>query len=279
MTITSPTVLVLGGTGRSGSRIATALTAHGAVARTGSRNGSDVIFDWDDPRTYGPALDAAARLYLVPPTMRVRFADQVSALLDVAVESGVRHVTLLSAYGADRAPSVIDLAAAEKLVAELDGITHTILRPAWVMQNFTDEHLPLIGDTLMVPSGGGAEAFVDADDIAAVAVQSLLEPTAHHGAAYSLTGPTALTFKEVAAVIADVNGRPVTYVDVDQQTWIDGAVAAGVPADYTVMLRWLTGTIIDGDGAVPTGDIEGVLGRPATDFATFARRNAAAWTN
>ncbi|BBY67231.1 NmrA family NAD(P)-binding protein [Mycolicibacterium helvum] len=210
--------------------------------------------------------------------MRVRFADQVAALLDAAVGSGARHVTLLSAYGADRAPSVIDLAAVEKLVAEL-GVTHTILRPAWVMQNFTDEHLPLIGDTLIVPSGGGAEAFVDADDIAAVAVRTLLEPAAHDGARYRLTGPSTLTFKEVAGIVAEVSGRPVTYVDVDQQAWIDGAVAAGVPADYAVMLQWLTGTIINGDGARPTGDVERVLGRPATDFATFARRNATAWTH
>lgn len=279
MTTSFPTVLVLGGTGRTGSRIAASLTAHGVVARTGSRNGSEVAFDWDDPRTYRPALRGADRLYLVPPTMRVRFADQVAALLDLAVDSGVHDVTLLSAYGADRAPSVIDLTAVEKLVAERGDISHTILRPGWVMQNFTDEHLPLMDDALMVPSGGGAEAFVDADDIAAVAVRTLLEPAEHDGAMYSLTGPVPLTFEEVAAVIADVSGRPVKHVDIDQQVWIDGAVAAGVPADYAVMLRWLTGTIIAGDGAVPTGDIERVLGRPATDFATFARRNAVAWTN
>lgn len=274
----SGAVLVLGGTGRTGSRIAQALVDQGAAAHTASRSRSEVTFDWDDQQTYRPALDGVDRVYLVPPTMRVRFADQVAAFLGTAVEAGVRHVTLLSAYGADRAPAVIDLAAVERLVAECGGITRTILRPTWVMQNFTDEHLPLIDDSLIVPSGGGAEAFVDADDIAAVAVHSLLEPAAHDGATYTLTGPAALTFEDVAAVIADVSGRPVKHVDVDQQVWIDGAVAAGVPADYAAMLRWLTGTIIDGHGATPTGDVEHVLGRPATDFATFARRNAAAWT-
>jgi uncharacterized protein YbjT (DUF2867 family) len=277
MTTTAPTVLVLGGTGRTGSRIAASLTAHGVAARTASRSGSEYRFDWDDPRTYAPAVTGADRLYLGPPTMRIVFADRVAALLDLAVESGVQHVTLLSAHGADRAPSGIDLAAAERLVADRADITHTVLRPAWVMQNFTDQHLPLIDDTLMVPSGGGAEAFVDADDIAAVAVRTLLEPAAHAGATYALTGPAALTFADVATVIAEVAGRAVRYLDVDQQAWIDGAVAAGVPADYAVMLRWLTGTVLEGDGAAPTGDVKRVLGRPATDFATFARRNAAAW--
>ncbi|WP_018600951.1 NmrA family NAD(P)-binding protein [Mycobacterium sp. 155] len=272
-------VLVLGGTGRTGSRIAQALAEQGVPARTASRSGSEARFDWDDPQTYRSALDGVDRVYLVPPTMRVRFADQVAAFLDAAVDAGVRHVTLLSAHGAESAPSVIDLAAVEKLVSERDDITRTILRPAWVMQNFTDEHLPLIDDTLMVPSGGGAEAFVDADDIAAVAARTLLEPAAHDGARYQLTGPSTLTFKEIATIISDISSRPVTYVDIDQQTWIDGAVAAGAPADYAAMLQWLTGTIIDGDGATPTDHVERVLGRPATDFTTFARRNAAAWTH
>jgi uncharacterized protein YbjT (DUF2867 family) len=279
MTTSSPTILILGGTGRTGSRIAMSLTACGAVARTASRTGGEVTFDWDDLQTHRSALRGASRLYLVPPTMRVRFADQIAALLDVAVDSGVDHVTLLSANGADRAPSVIDLAAVEKLVTERHELTHTILRPAWIMQNFTDDHLPLVDDALIVPSGGGAEAFVDADDVAAVAVQTLLEPTAHNGATYSLNGPAALTFEDVAAIIADVSGRPVKHVDIDQHVWVNGAISAGVPADYAQMLQWLTGTIIAGTGARPTDDIERILGRPATDFATFARRNAAAWTN
>ena len=51
-----------------------------------------------------------------------------------------------------------------------------------------------------------------------------------------------------------------------------------MPTGYAVMLRWLTGAIIAGDGSEPTGDIETVAGRPAASFEAFARRNAAAWT-
>jgi uncharacterized protein YbjT (DUF2867 family) len=147
-------------------------------------------------------------------------------------------VTYLSAYGSDRAPPEIDIRAVELELAGRAAFTHAIIRPAWVMQNFSDAHLPLIGDMLMVPSGGGAEAFVDADDIAAVAVETLASPDAHAGAAYAPTGPQSLTFSEVAGIIASVTGRPVTYSDVDQTAWIDGAIAGGfVPADYGVMLR------------------------------------------
>jgi hypothetical protein len=79
--------------------------------------------------------------------------------------------------------------------------------------------------------------------------------------------------------VNDVIGGPVTHKDIDADAWIGGAVADGfVPADYTLMLRWLTGTIISGSGTRPNDDIEKVTGRPPITLEDFARRNAHAWT-
>jgi uncharacterized protein YbjT (DUF2867 family) len=278
MTNTSYAALIIGGSGRTGSLVARHLVEHGIRARTASRRGSDVLFDWDDPATYPGALTGTDRVYLVTPVLRVQYAGQAAAFLDQAEAAGVRHVTFLSTYNGDRAPHEIDISAAETDLASREAFTHSILRPAWVMQNFTDDHLPVINGTLTIPSGGGSEAFVDAADIAAVAVETLLNPDAHAGARYALTGPQAITFDDVAATIAAVSGQPVVYKDIDQETWINGAIAAGVPADYAVMLRWLTDAIIAGDGSQPTGDIETVAGRPPASFEAFARRNVAAWT-
>jgi uncharacterized protein YbjT (DUF2867 family) len=223
-------------------------------------------------------LDGANRVYLVTPVMRTKFIDQVSEFLDIATAAGVRHVTYLSAYGSDRAPREVDIRAVELELARRSSFSHSILRPAWVMQNFSDEHLPLIGGAITVPSGGGKEAFVDAADIAAVAVETLVNPHAHADAEYAPTGPQSLTFSEVADIIASVIGRPVVHDDIDANAWINGAVEAGfVPADYAVMLRWLTGTITSGNGSQPNDDVEKVTGRPATSFRAFAERNAAAW--
>jgi uncharacterized protein YbjT (DUF2867 family) len=218
------------------------------------------------------------RLYVVTPVLRVRYADLVAGFLDLAESAGVRHVTFLSTYNADRAPHGIDIAAVEADLSARQAVTHSVLRPAWVMQNFTDDHLPVIDGVITAPSGGGTEAFVDADDIAAVAAETLLYPDAHAGARYTLTGPQALRFSEVADIIASVSRRPVSYNDIDQEAWISGALATGVPADYAVMLRWLTGAIIAGGGSVPTDDIEKVTGRPPATFRGFAERNAHAWT-
>jgi uncharacterized protein YbjT (DUF2867 family) len=274
----APIALILGGTGRSGSLLANGLAQRGVAPRTAARSGADVRFDWDDQATHVDALAGVDRLYLVTPTLRLNYAGQVAAFLDLAEAAGVRHVTYLSVYNADQAPAQVYIAAVEADLAARNGITHSILRPAWVMQNFSDGHIPLIDGVIMTPSGGGREAFVDAADIAAVAAETLLDPAAHAHATYSLTGPQALTFAEVADTIALVSGRPVVYNDIDQETWINGAVAAGIPADYAVMLRWLTSAIIIGNGSTPTGDIEKVTGRPATTFRAFAERNAHAWT-
>ncbi|MFG1265007.1 NmrA family NAD(P)-binding protein [Xanthobacter aminoxidans] len=275
---TLPTALVLGGTGRTGALIAQGLAERGLRARTASRSGADVKFDWDDVTTYSPALAGADRVYLVTPVMRTKFVHQVAEFLDLAAASGVRHVTYLSAYGSDRAPAEVDIRAVELELAGRSAFSHSILRPAWVMQNFSDQHLPLIGDAFMVPTGGEKEAFVDAQDIAAVAIETLVNPDAHAGAQYAPTGPQALTVAEVAEIVGSIIGRPVVHHDIDPNAWINGAVEAGfVPADYAVMLHWLTGTIISGNGARPNGDVEMVTGRPATSFRDFAKRNAGAW--
>jgi len=147
------------------------------------------------------------------------------------------------------------------------------------MQNFSDDHLPLVEGLITVPTGDGADAFVDAEDIAAVAAETLAKPEAHAGAQYAPTGPEALTVADVAKIIGDVLGRPVKHNDIDREAWISGAVAAGfVPAAYSEILRWLTGTIASGNGSRPTDDVRKVTGVPPTSLADFAKRSAQAWT-
>ncbi len=103
LTSTSLT-LVLGATGKTGSRVANKLLSRGLPVRTAARSGADAHFDWDDPETYAPALHGVERVYLLGPVMRTDFADQVSVFLDQAETAGARHITYLSAYGTGSAP-------------------------------------------------------------------------------------------------------------------------------------------------------------------------------
>ena len=278
MTKAPSNTLVLAGTGKTGSRVAAKLTKLGLRARTAARKGADVRFDWDEPTAHSPALEDVDRIYLVAPVMRMDFADQVSRFLDLAEAAGVRHVTYLSAFGIDQVPPQwVAHRAVELDLMGRGAITHSILRPAWFMQNFSETFLKPVDGVITVPTGDGAEAFVDAEDIAAVAAATLASPGAHAGAQYAPTGPQALTVSDAAGVIAGVTGQPAKHNDIDRDAWIDGTVAAGVPAAYGEMLRMLTATIASGHGSRPNNDVQNVTGMPPISFADFARRTAQAW--
>jgi uncharacterized protein YbjT (DUF2867 family) len=277
MTNSRTTVLVLGGTGKTGSRLAAKLADLGLGVRTAARHGADVYFDWDDRATHRPALQGIDRLYLVAPVMRTDFADQVATFLDLAESAGVRHATYLSAYGIDQAPPQVALRAVELDLIGRGAITHSILRPAWFMQDFSETFLKPVDGVIAVPTANGSEAFIDASDIAAVAAETLANPNAHADAAYALTGPEAMTVNEAAQIIADVTGKPMKHDDIDRDLWIQGTVAAGVPAEYGEMLRMLTETIASGMGSRPNDNVEAVTGAPPIRFADFARRTARAW--
>jgi uncharacterized protein YbjT (DUF2867 family) len=277
MTEASNLTLVLGGTGKTGTRVASRLTGLGLPVRTAARHGGDVRFDWDDPATHRNAVEGADRVYLIAPIMRTRFAPQVFSFLDLAEAVGVRYVTYLSAYGIEFAPSDVALRAVELDLMGRSTLTYSIVRPAWFMQNFSETFLMPVDDAIVVPTGTGGEAFVDAEDIAAVAAATLADPDAHAGAEYAPTGPDILTVSEAADIIGSVTGRPVRHVDIDRRSWVESVIASGVPAEYGDMLQMLTETMASGRGSRPNDDVEKVTGAPPGNFTDFARRTATAW--
>ncbi len=269
--------LVLGATGKTGSRVAGRLREQGREVRTAARSAADVRFDWDDLATHRPALRGAQGVYLMAPVLRTEFAPQGSAFLDLAEEEGVRHVTFLSAHGTEEAPPEVALRAVELDLIGRTDLPNSILRPAWFMQNFSETFLRPIDGAIIVPTEDGREAYVDAEDIAAVAADTLADPGAHAGAEYAPTGPEAITVAEAAQVIAEVIGEPVHHVSPDRDAWLEGVLATGVPAEYGQILETLTKTVARGQGARPNGDVETVTGARPTSFAEFAERTASAW--
>jgi uncharacterized protein YbjT (DUF2867 family) len=254
------------------------LTGLGIPVRTGARHGSDVRFDWDDPETYRKGVEGVDRVYLVAPVLRTRFVAEVSTFLDLAEGAGVRHVTYLSAYGVEFAPAEVAHRAVELDLIGRSALTHSIVRPAWFMQNFSETFLMPVDGAIVVPTGTGGEAFVDAEDIAAVVAATLADPEGHAGAEYAPTGPDILTVSQAADIIGSVTGRPVRHVDIDRVPWLAAVIASGVPADYGEVLRTLTETVASGRGSRPNGDVEKVTGEPPRNFGDFARRTVAAWT-
>lgn len=274
---TNNRILVLGATGKTGSRVARKLTDLGISIRTAARKGADIRFDWNEPSTFAAALRGVSGVYLVSPVMRVDFADVVSQFLDEAEGAGVKHVTYLSAYGVEHAPPEVALRAVELDLASRKSLSHSIVRPAWFMQNFSETFLKPVNDEIVVPCGTGVEAFVDAEDIASVAAFTLSDPVRHSGRAYAPTGPEALTFEKAARLISTTVGRRISYRDVDRDTWIKAMTAAGVPSEYGDVLRALTETIANGHGSRPNDDVLTVTGTPPIPLEDFAARTASEW--
>jgi uncharacterized protein YbjT (DUF2867 family) len=276
-TATISRILVLGATGKTGSRVAAKLAAQGVSVRTAARKGADIRFDWSDPSTFAAAVRGVSGVYLLAPVMRVDFAGVVSHFLDEAERARVRHVTFLSAYGVEHVPPEVALRAVELDLALRTSLSHSILRPAWFMQNFSETFLKPVNDEIVVPCGMGAEAFVNAEDIASVAASTLGDPLRHAGCAYAPTGPEALTFEEAARFISAAVGRKISYRDIDRDAWIRAMTTAGVPIEYGNVLRTLTETIANGRGARPNEDVVRVTGAPPSRFEEFAASAASAW--
>jgi uncharacterized protein YbjT (DUF2867 family) len=261
--------LVLGGTGKTGRRVVERLTARGVPTRVGSRSG-EPPFDWDDRSTWAPALDGVASAYVsyYPDIAIPGAVEKVRSLAELALEHGVRRLVLLSGRGEEEAQR------AERAVRET-GADWTIVRCAWFMQNFSEDFLlePILGSEVVLPAGDELEPFVDADDIADVAVAALTDDR-HIGELYELTSPRLLTFAEAVGEIARARGPEIRYVPVSIEEYAAGAADSGVPADLVEFLTYLFSEIL---GRTPylTDGVQRALGREPRDFSAYARETAA----
>ncbi|WP_033288481.1 oxidoreductase [Amycolatopsis jejuensis] len=259
-------VLVLGSTGTTGSRVVRGLKALGVPVRAATRTPAQpgqIRFDWADPATYGPALDGVSAVYLIVPAV----ADPrpfVESFLDHAPRT---RVVLLSSSSVHEDTPV--LGALPGLVRQRPG--WTVLRPSWFMQNFAGDHQVAQGvraGRIVTATGDGRVAFVDAGDIAAVAVRALTDPEPHN-TDHLLTGPRALSYAEAAAIVAHHLGRPVAHEPVSAGEYTQFLVRDGIPGQYAAMLASLDEAIRGGAEDRVTDTVERVTGRPARDFVTF----------
>lgn len=270
------TVLVLGGTGTTGSRVARRLEERGRTARIGSRSGRPP-FDWADSGSWAPVLRGVESAYLVhaPDVGAPGAAEAVRGFAAAALERGVRRLVLLSARGEDRALPT------EQALRD-SGADWTIVRASWFSQNFSEGPLrePVLAGELAFPAGQVLEPFVDADDIANVVVAALTED-GHRHRVYELTGPRLLSFAEAVAELSKASGHEVRYVPVSDAQYAELQAEYGIPEPEAGFLRELFAQLLDGRNAHLTDDVRRALGRPPRDFTDFVSTAAAAgaWTN
>ena len=264
-------ILVLGATGKTGRRIVERLTSTGLPVRAGSR-AADPPFDWDDPTTWPPALDGVGSVYIsyYPDLAAPGAVEATSKFAKLAVEKGARRLVLLAGRGEAEAER------AEQAVGE-SGADLTIVRWTWFMQNFSegDFRPQVLSGEVTLPAGDMVEPFVDADDIADVAVAALTED-GHVGELYELTGPSLLTFAEAIEEIANATGREIRYAPVSVDQFAAAMAAQNVPREAIEIFSFLFGEILDGRNAHLTDGVQRALGREPRDFRDFVKDAAVA---
>ncbi|MFD5826712.1 ergot alkaloid biosynthesis protein [Lentzea sp. NPDC060358] len=256
-------VLVIGGTGTTGSRLAALLPGARVATRTPAAPGQ-VRFDWDVPATFEGALDGVHGVYLIPPVGVVDPAPVVESFL--AQARLVRRVVLLSSSAVPESASGMGaLPALVRTVPEW-----AVLRPSWFMQNFTGDHQVAAGvrdGEIVTATGDGRVGFVDAADIAAVAARALTDPVPHN-TEHVITGPEALGYSDAAAIISDLTGRVVRHRSVGAEEMTE-RIARSVPRQFAALLAGLDEDIRAGAEDRVTTTVEDVTGRPARSFRAF----------
>ena len=265
-----PPILVVGGTGKTGRRVACRLEARGVPARVGSRSG-EPPFDWEDRATWAPALDGAIGAYIsfYPDLAVPGAAEAVAAFAQQAVDQGVRRLVLLSGRGEEEAQR-----AEQAVLAAAPGTT--IVRASWFSQNFSEHFLldDVLRGVVALPVDGVREPFIDVDDVAEVAVAALTTD-GHAGELYEVTGPRLLSFAEAVAEIAQATGRELRFVTVDPGEYSAGMVEQGLPSDVIGLVTYLFGEVLDGRNEHLSDGVERALGRQPRDFRDYAAAAAA----
>lgn len=271
------TTLVIGATGTTGGRTAARLAAAGHRVKAASRRATPVRgtepvrFDWYDPATFGGALAGADRVYLVPPLDDPDPAAVMLPFLRQARAAGVHRAVLLSSSAIPEGGPGVG-AVHQSLPGLFD--QWAVLRPSWFMQNFTGTHLHAQSirthGEILTAAGTGRVGFVDADDIAAVAVHALTDDRAPD-TDLILTGPQTLSYDDVATVVTEVTGRPVVHRGLPYEDMRD-RLAAQMPLEFAAMLAGMDRAVSAGAEDRTTDTVQRLTGRPPHSFREVAER-------
>ncbi len=263
-------ILVLGSTGKTGSRVAARLENNAEVElRLGSRN-EKIPFDWEKPETWENVVKDIDTVYITfQPDLAVPFApDAIENFTQLATKSGVQKIVLLSGRGEQEAQ------VCEEIVKK-NARNWTIVRASWFNQNFSESFFldPILYGIVALPRAEALEPFTDADDIADVVTAALLHEN-HNGKTYELTGPKLLTFKDAVNEIANASDRNISFQSLSLEEYTQMLKEYQIPDDHIWLVNYLFEQVLDGRNSSVTFDIEKVLGRKAKDFSAYAKETA-----
>lgn len=284
-------LLITGATGTVSGALIDALENSGFQLRALIRDESKVetlrdrgirafVGDLGDPRSLPPAFEGVHDLWLLTPNGPRASENNMNAVW-AARRAGVERVVRLSAVrAAHDAPTRNGrLHALSDHELEQSGLSWTILRPHWFMQNLLNEADDIATKSAFrLNMGAGRLGMIDTRDIAELAAKVLIDgPDVHHGKIYTPTGPQSISFAQVAAQFEEMLDRPIRYVPTADEHREQRLLGFGVPDWIVGMLTEYAQAYVSGWGDFTTTDFQEVTGRRPRSFADFARDHAGAF--
>lgn len=276
-------ILVTKATGTTGRYVVRGLAERGVAVKAGSRSPAvaaegDIVpvrFDWDDRSTWASAVDGTDAIYLVKPE-----SDEVTEIIRDFVrlveDSGATRIVLLSEIAAEtRAGDAHELQVEQ--IIEQSNLDYAILRPNWFMQDFIDErffgNLIRREGVIVMTTGGSAMSWIDARDIAAVAVELLIGQNCGKQA-LTLTGPGAFTLEQLADRISAAAGAVVLPLEEATEAAETRMRNAGAPEQFIEYFSNIGRSIMKGDTAVVTDVVAQITGQQPRSLDAFLAEHA-----
>ncbi|MFI9510784.1 SDR family oxidoreductase [Nocardia sp. NPDC052566] len=271
------TVAVTGASGQLGRLIVEALLREGAapvvaVVRDPQKvadlaeQGVDVRqADYDDAAALDRALAGVDRVLLVSGNEFGARVAQHTNVIRAAERAGVRLFVYTSIPNAETNPMTLaqEHRGTEAVLAE-STVPHAILRNSWYWENFVGALPHAVESGVLYGAAGEGRVAGAARADYADAAAKVLTTDGHAGAVYELGGSERITYTELAQVISEAAGKPVRYQDLPEADYAAALEAAGKPAAYAGALANADSGIAQGVLDVTSGDLEKLLGRPAT---------------
>jgi len=273
-------ILITGASGNVGREVLKQIAQTGVRVRAAFQSAAKaavapsgveiVIVDFNQPDTLRAALDGIDRVFLVgPPTSDLPALERKA--VDEIRRSGAPHIVKLSAMGGRTAIFPRQHTDSEDYIKS-SGLPYTFLRPNGFMQNFVTYSSGTITaqNAIYGSQGEGKVSHIDIRDIAAVAVR-ILTGDGNKGAAYTVTGPEALTNTRIAEILSDDVGREIKYVNLTDDQYKQAVIGAGVPEWSANAVTDLQRFYREGGASTVTRDVEQLLGRKPISFEQFSR--------
>ena len=280
-------ILIIGATGLVGGATVRQLTALGVPVRALVRSPAKaaaiagpgvepVLGDLEQPASLDAALDGVTRALLISPH-HPRQVELQGNFVDAARCAGAVHVVKLSGLGTalDSPLQSGRWHAQTEQQLQNAGLPWTCLHPPFFMHNILRSAQAIAAHgVLSAAMQEGKIAMVDARDVAAVAVAALTTDS-HVGKTYTITGPEALSFRQVADTLSVATGRQVTYQDIALAALRQHLVETGIP-EWLVNVRMEFSTLLRANYAATVEDtVAAVTGKPPRTFAAFVHEHVA----